>query len=81
MPRNLYRRVETCFPVTEPALQERVVGEGLLTYLDDNTEAWILQPDGRYEKCEPLGEAPRAAQQVLLRKHASQRAVISNPTT
>lgn len=81
MPRNLYRRVETCFPVTEPALQERVVGEGLLTYLDDNTEAWILQSDGRYEKCEPLGEAPRAAQQVLLRKHASQRAVISNPTT
>lgn len=80
MPRNLYRRVETCFPIENAALQERVVDEGLLTYLDDNSEAWILQPDGRYEKCEPLGEAPRSAQQVLLRKHAVQRATNSNPS-
>jgi polyphosphate kinase len=80
MPRNLYRRVETCFPIEQSALKERVVDEGLLTYLDDNTEAWILQSDGGYEKCAPLGEAPRAAQQVLLRKHAAQRASSSNPT-
>lgn len=79
MPRNLYRRVETCFPIEQPALQERVVNEGLLTYLEDNSEAWILRSDGRYERCEPLGEAPRAAQQVLLRKHAAQRASSSNP--
>lgn len=81
MPRNLYRRVETCFPIEQPALQERVVNEGLLAYLDDNAEAWMLQSDGRYEKCEPLGEAPRAAQQILLRKHAAQRTSSSNPTS
>jgi polyphosphate kinase len=80
MPRNLYRRVETCFPIAVPALQERVIDEGLMTYLDDNCEAWILQPDGGYEKCEPIGETPRAAQQMLLRKHAAQRMVNSNPT-
>jgi polyphosphate kinase len=80
MPRNLYRRIETCFPIEQPLLQERVVTEGLLAYLDDNSEAWVLQPDGRYEKCEPLGEAPRSAQQVLLRKHTAQRVSSSNPT-
>jgi polyphosphate kinase len=80
MPRNLYRRVETAFPIDQPALRERVIDEGLLMYLDDNESAWTLQSDGHYEKCQPLTDAPRAAQQMLLRQHAAQLADNSIPS-
>ena len=65
--RNLLRRVETCFPVLDADLARRVHREGLQNYLDDNLNAWELQADGRYVKCEPQpGQAPHSAQQTLL---------------
>ncbi len=65
--RNLLRRVETCFPIRDPALAERVQREALLNYLADNTNAWELGADGRYRQRAPTeGEAPYTAQQVLL---------------
>ena len=65
--RNLLRRVETCFPVLDADLARRVHREGLQNYLDDNLNAWELQTDGRYVKCEPQpGQAPHSAQQTLL---------------
>ena len=36
MERNLYRRVETCFPLQERALRERVIDECLEAYLADD---------------------------------------------
>jgi polyphosphate kinase len=48
MPRNLYERVETVFPVKDPMLKQRVRGEILEAYLADNTQATLLQPDGSY---------------------------------
>ncbi len=50
MGRNLYRRVETCFPIEEPALAARVIEEGLEMYLRDNASAWALRADGGYER-------------------------------
>lgn len=47
MERNLNRRVETCFPVEEPALAERIVKE-LNYYIEDNLQRWELQSDGTY---------------------------------
>jgi polyphosphate kinase len=65
--RNLLRRVETCFPVLDPALAERVQREALQNYLADNTNAWELGADGRYRQCTPAdGEAPYSAQLALL---------------
>ncbi|MBD9368674.1 polyphosphate kinase 1 [Xanthomonas sp. XNM01] len=65
--RNLLRRVETCFPVLDPALAERIFREGLQNYLDDNLNAWELGGDGRYRKLAPVdGQAPHAAQLQLL---------------
>ena len=32
------RRVETCFPILEPKLAERVFDEELANYLADNTQ-------------------------------------------
>ncbi len=70
MSRNLHRRVETCFPVLDKAAKARVVDEGLKTYLSDNTQAWLLQSDGRYRRAKPGKSAPVAAQTTLLQRLA-----------
>ena len=67
--RNLLRRVETCFPILDPALRARVQDEALDNYLADNLNAWELQPDGGYRKLAPGGDAmPHSAQTSLLAK-------------
>lgn len=67
--RNLLRRVETCFPILDPALAERVREEALDNYLADNVDAWELQPDGSYVQCSPAkGEPAHSAQSALLAK-------------
>lgn len=67
--RNLLRRVETAFPVLDPALAKRVYDEALDNYLADNLNAWELQSDGAYRKLAPRdGAAPHSAQTVLLNR-------------
>ena len=68
MNRNLFQRVETCFPILDDALRARVVEEGLMPYLDDNTHAWRLDPDGLYHRAEHGGETAVSAQHTLLEK-------------
>lgn len=66
MERNLLWRIETCFPIRDPALARRVYDEALANYLADNTQAWLLRTDGSYARVTP-GSMPRhAAQQKLL---------------
>lgn len=48
MYRNLFRRIEVCFPILEKKIKKRVIQEGLLPYLKDNTNAWMMLPDGNY---------------------------------
>jgi len=65
--RNLLRRVETGFPILDPALATRVYDEALANYLADNLNAWELQADGSYRKLAPgPGELPHSAQASLL---------------
>jgi polyphosphate kinase len=53
MERNLYRRVETLFPIEDPVLI-RQVKEGILQLgLQDNVRARVLRPDGKYERISP----------------------------
>jgi polyphosphate kinase len=67
--RNLLRRVETCFPVLDPALAARVREEALDNYLADDCSAWVLRADGSYERLRPdQGKAPHSAQNSLLAK-------------
>ena len=69
MIRNLSRRVETCFPIEEPALKSRVLEEGLDRYLADNSGAWSLMSDGSYERVRLHNGGPvRNAQEELLRR-------------
>ncbi|WP_139851257.1 polyphosphate kinase 1 [Acinetobacter pullicarnis] len=66
MDRNLFSRVEACFPVEDPALKKRIYHQGLLTYLKDNQQAWLLQGDGRWIRAELAeGEKPHNAQKEL----------------
>ena len=67
MDRNLFNRVETCFPINHPALKSQMLEEGLQYYLRDNSRAWLLQPDGSYQRAQPAeGEERFMAQQTLL---------------
>jgi polyphosphate kinase len=67
MERNLLRRVETCFPIIDAELAERVREEELINYLADNIAAWQMRPDGSYEDLEPKdGDMPHSAQDALL---------------
>ena len=67
MDRNLFNRVEACFPIENPALKKRIYQQGLLMYLKDNQQAWLLQGDGTWLRAQPaLGEEPHNAQRILL---------------
>ena len=48
MGRNLLRRIEVAWPVLDPALKARVIDEGLVPYLHDTSNAWVLGPTGHY---------------------------------
>ncbi len=67
MPRNFFRRVETAFPIEKKKQRRRVIEEGLIPYLEDNTNAWELQPDGSYVRVQCADKEPRfSAQEHLL---------------
>jgi polyphosphate kinase len=62
MNRNMLRRVELAWPVTDSALRHRVMDECLSACLHDTKDAWLLQPDGRYIPATALaGAKGRAA--------------------
>ncbi|MBI1450892.1 MULTISPECIES: polyphosphate kinase 1 [Acinetobacter] len=48
MDRNLFNRVEACFPIEDPALKKRIYQQGLLNYLKENQQAWLLQGNGEW---------------------------------
>ena len=55
MNRNMLRRVELAWPVTDPQLRQRIIDECLVAYLHDARDAWDLQPDGRYVRVAGAG--------------------------
>ena len=50
MDRNFFRRIEIATPVLSPKLKKRVINEGLLPYLSDNTNAWEMDSEGNYTR-------------------------------
>lgn len=64
--RNLNERVEAMVPVSNPALQRKLIGI-LDLAMADNRLAWELQPDGHYIQCHPaLGEPEINFQEQLM---------------
>ena len=69
MERNLFHRVEACFPVLDPEHAQRIVDD-LELYLEDSAQAWILHGDGSYRRATTSEAAPVSAQQKLLERYA-----------
>ena len=67
MDRNFFRRIELSFPVIDPKLKRRVIREGLKPYLDDNTQAWDMLPDGTFRRARRGRKKAVSAQLSLLR--------------
>jgi len=49
MPRNLYRRVETLFPIEDEGIKNSIREEILQIHLKDNVKARLMLADGSYE--------------------------------
>lgn len=64
MERNLYHRVETCFPILQEDIKKRVLKE-LSLMLGDTEQSWILQPDGEYRLEQVTKPKPKVQQQLL----------------
>ena len=67
MDRNFFRRIELCFPLLDAKLRRRVVAEGLKPYLEDNTQAWDMQPDGSFKRAKRGNAKAKSAQAILLK--------------
>jgi len=75
MDRNLFRRVETCFPIEDAVLRDRVLTE-LDTFIADDANAWILQRDGEYVRADCR---ENLSAQALLMQRADQSPVFGAP--
>lgn len=53
MPRNLDRRVEVLFPVTDPASIKTIKKDIIELQKRDNAKKWLLNPDGTYHRIIP----------------------------
>ena len=69
MNRNMVRRVELAWPVTDPLQRQRIVDECLVAYLHDAVDAWELGPDGTYTHCSG-GKTAHGAQAALMKRYA-----------
>lgn len=77
MNRNMLRRIEVAWPVTDPALRQRIIDECLLAYLHDEALAWQMQAgkaangtvDGNYQRPTAPIDSPRNVQQALMLRY------------
>jgi polyphosphate kinase len=68
MNRNMTRRVEIAWLVTDPQLKRRIINEALSSYLADTVNAWQLVPDNGYQRVSKLfpRRKPVSAQALLM---------------
>jgi polyphosphate kinase len=74
MPRNLFRRVETFFPLVSPGVKEHVK-EILDWFWKDNVQARYMDPFGRYHHISEINE-PFNVQNAFLEDAQSRRKII-----
>lgn len=53
MNRNMFRRIELAWPVTDPVLKQRIIDECLVSEIHDGRDAWDMLPDGTYRRVDP----------------------------
>ncbi|MEY2783128.1 MAG: Polyphosphate kinase [Pseudomonadota bacterium] len=70
MSRNMNRRIELAWPVTDPVLRQRIIDECLVAYLHDGLDAWDLAADGQYHRV-GLKTPGHGAQSALMQRYGS----------
>ncbi len=68
MSRNMFGRIEVAWPVRDARLRQRVIDECLVPYLHDRQDAWLLSPNGQYERMSGGG---LSAQQALTQRYSA----------
>jgi polyphosphate kinase len=66
MNRNMLRRIEVAWPITDSAMRQRIVDECLVPYLMDTQDAWLLSESGyKLSHAQPK----HSAQGALMRRY------------
>ncbi len=65
MNRNMFRRVEVCFPIENAKHRDRILHD-LELYLSDTENAWILQSNGTYTRVTSKSDVGFKAQTQLM---------------
>ena len=55
--------------LTKMRMKKKLLKEGLMNYLWDNTQSWLLQSDGSYKQQLPGSSKARCAQALLLEQY------------
>ena len=79
MNRNMLRRVEVAWPVTDPVQRQRLVDECLVACLHDGVDAWDLMPDGSYAHVKPVQHhTAHSAQAALMARYGAHAAHVTD---
>jgi polyphosphate kinase len=73
MNRNMLRRIELAWPVTDAVIRQRIIDECLVAYLHDGRDAWDLQPDGTYVRVGKSDDNGHGAQAALMARYTAPR--------
>jgi len=71
LPRNMFRRIETVFPIVDGVIRERIIGEVIATTLADNVKARMLSAEGSYRKPTRDPQSPARRSQIEFVKIAA----------
>ena len=70
MSRNMIRRIEIAWPITDSAMQTRIMQECVEPYLSDTADAWILAGGGVYQALSAHHHHGKSAQKMLIDRYS-----------
>ena len=71
MSRNMLRRIEIAWPITDAAMQARIMQECVTPYLNDTEDAWLLEQSSEYQQVSHTIKNTFSAQKGLINQYAN----------